>query len=319
MRKIILFLLPILLIFSACFPLQEVKKSENMMGTVFDITVYDSDKANAEIAIDAAYAEIARIDNLLSIYKNDSEISMLNRDKQIKNPSADFIDNVKKSVYYSNLSDGAFDITVQPILDLYTESFLVNKRAPTATEILKIVKRIDYKKIIITNNSISIGADQEITLGGIAKGYSVEKAIEVLKSYGIEHALVNAGGNMRALGEKPGNIDWNIALRNPRDENEYITIITLNDNAVSTSGDYERYFNENKTFHHIINPKTGYSATELISVTIVMDNAYDSDALSTTVFVLGPEKGMALAEKLGVKALIITRDRQIIKSKNWDY
>jgi thiamine biosynthesis lipoprotein len=216
------------------------------------------------------------------------------------------------------ISNGSFDITVQPILDLYTETFQNEKRPPTEEEVKEAQKRIDYRQIILTENQISIGPDQEITLGGIAKGYAVEKAVDILKSMGIKSALVNAGGNMRAIGKKPDDLPWNIALKNPRNETEYLTMVYLDNNAIATSGDYERYFNENKTFHHIINPKTGYSATELISTTIVTENAFDADALSTTVFVLGKEKGLQLCESLeNTSCLIITRNREIIKSSKW--
>ena len=215
------------------------------------------------------------------------------------------------------MSDGAFDITVQPILDLYNRSFIEKNSAPSGEEINKELKKVDYKRVIIKDQKIQIGDDQIITLGGIAKGYAVEKAIEILKRHNITMALVDASGNMRALGRKPDGV-WNIAMEDPRNVNNYITIIPLDNNAVSTSGDYERYFDPGMKYHHIINPKTGYSATELISVTIVTDNAFDADALSTAVFVLGKEKGMKLIESLpGVEGLIITREKEILRSSGF--
>jgi FAD:protein FMN transferase len=129
---------------------------------------------------------------------------------------------------------------------------------------------------------------------------------------------VFAVGNMRAFGKKPEGV-WNVALADPRDANNYITVIPMDNNAVSTSGDYERYFDDEMKYHHIINPKTGYSATELISVTIVTDNAFDADSISTTVFVLGKERGMKLIESMpGVEGLIITREREILKSSGFN-
>ena len=251
-------------------------------------------------------------------------LSLKNAIDKVLLEGEDLIETINRSIYYGDLSDGAFDITVQPVLDLYTYSFTELKRPPTDEEIKSAVKEIGYKNIVINGTSIEFTKpNMKITLGGIAKGYAVEKAINILKQKGIKHALVNAGGNMRAIGNKgnkTNNEKWSIALQNPRKTDEYITLIYLDNNAVSTSGDYERYFNENKTFHHIINPKTGYSATDLISVTIVADNAYDADALSTSVFVLGPEKGLKLIESLdNVEGLLITRDKQIIKSFGWKY
>jgi thiamine biosynthesis lipoprotein len=284
------------------------------MDTFFTITVYSDGPETAETAITEAFNEIKKIESGLSVYSEDSELARLNRKKILEAPSEDLKINISRALYYSNLSEGAFDITVQPILDLYNRSFIEKNSAPSGEMINKELKKVDYKRVIIKDQGIKIGDDQSITLGGIAKGYAVEKAVETLRRHNITMALVDASGNMRALGKKPEGV-WNVALEDPRDMNNYITIIPLDNNAVSTSGDYERYFDDKMQYHHIINPKTGRSATELISVTIVTDNAFDADALSTAVFVLGKEKGMKLIESLpGVEGLIITREREILRS-----
>jgi len=294
--------------------IQKISRSEELMDTYFTITVYSDRPETAETAIAEAFNEIKKIESELSIYSEDSEVSRLNGKKTLESPSEDLKTNIARSLYFSNLSDGAFDITVQPILDLYNRTFIEKGSAPSGEMITKELKKVDYKNVIIKDKEIKIGDDQGITLGGIAKGYAVEKAVEILRRHNITMALVDASGNMRALGKKPEGV-WNVALEDPRDMNNYITIIPLDNNAVSTSGDYERYFDDKKESHHIINPKTGYSATELISVTIVTDNAFDADALSTAVFVLGKEKGMKLIESLpGVEGLIITREREILRS-----
>jgi FAD:protein FMN transferase len=297
--------------------IQKISRSVESMDTFFTITVYSDEPEPAETAIAEAFNEIKKIESELSVYRGDSEISKLNRDKIIKSPFEDLKINIEKALYYSNLSDGAFDITIQPILDLYNRSFIEKGSIPSAKTINRELKKIGYKRIIIKDREIRIGDNQRITLGGIAKGYAVEKAVEILKRHHITMALVDAGGNMRALGKKPEGM-WTVALADPRDANNYITTIALDNNAVSTSGDYERYFDDEMKYHHIINPKTGYSATELISVTIVTDNAFDADALSTAVFVLGKEKGMRLIESLpGVESLIITREKEIVKSSGF--
>lgn len=308
MKKILILL--ILLI--ACTPrLYEIKETQQIMGTFVSITVHHEDKTQASDAVQRAYDEIRRIDELLSTYKENSDISILNQNKRIIEPSEDLIVNIEKANYYSELSDGSFDISVKPILDLYTYTFSEENRPPTEDEVKRELEKVGYSRIIIDENEISIGEGQKITLGGIAKGYAVDKAIEVLLENGIKNALVNAGGDMRAVGKKYGSIEWSIALANPRDGEEFITLVPISDKAIVTSGDYERYYDENKEFHHIVNPLTGYSATELISVTIIADNAFDADAISTAVFVLGKEKGLELVEQLGVDAVIITKDREI--------
>lgn len=289
------------------------------MGTYVTITVYDENKEKGTEAIDNAFQRIFEIEDRLSNFIESSEVSQLNIDKELLNPSDEIRENLEKSVYYGQLSEGAFDITVQPILDLYIESFGVNKRAPNAEEIEEELKKVDYQEIIIEESKISLGREQKITLGGIAKGYAVDEAVEILKEKGIRHALVNAGGDMRAIGLKYGGTEWNIALANPRNKKDYITTVNINDKAIVTSGDYERYFDENKSFHHIVDPRTGYSATELMSVTIIAESAFDADAISTSVFVLGKEKGMELIESIdNVEGILITREKKILKSSCWE-
>ncbi len=288
------------------------------MGTFVTITVYHEDQELAQQAINEAYNEIIRIDSLLSSYKENSEVSFLNKDKYINSPSKDLLINLEKSNYYSEISQGSFDITVQPILDLYKTSFAENNKPPTEEEIKTTLELINYKDLTIGKSKIELKENMKVTLGGIAKGYVIDKAIETLQKNNIQHALVNAGGDMRAIGKKPTN-NWQIALENPRDKSQYITILNINNKAVATSGDYERYFDPEKKFHHIINPNTGYSATELISVTIITDKAIDADALATSVFVLGKEEGLKLIETLdNVKGLLITKDRDIIKSSGFE-
>jgi len=315
-NNIILFLFLISLI-NGCSSSIKTEQTKELMGTFVTITVYDEDYVKAEEAIGLAFKEIERIDYLLSSYKNESEVFQLNEEGYIGDASADLIYNLERAKYYGDLSNGSFDITVKPILDLYSESFKELGKPPIEKQINKTLLYVDYSKIVVKGDMIILPDKMGITLGGIAKGYAIDKAIMVLKNRGIKHALVNAGGDMGAIGSK-GEGDWQIALQNPRDSDEYITLIKLNDAAVATSGDYERYFDESKKFHHIVDPRTGYSATELISVTIVAGNAMDADAIATSVFVLG-SKGMDLIESIdGVEGLIITSDKEIIKSSGFD-
>ncbi|MCD6507467.1 FAD:protein FMN transferase [Candidatus Poribacteria bacterium] len=298
---------------------RKVSETRELMGTFVEITAYDRSPSEAKRAIDLAFKEMERIDQLMSTYKRESEVSRLNRDGYLENPSQELRYVIEKALYYSRLSDGAFDITVQPILKLYTHTYKELGRPPTREELESAKELVGYENIALGRNAIRLNKKGAmITLGGIAKGYAIDKAIESLRESGIKSALVNAGGDIRAIGVKPGGERWHIALRNPRKEREYITIIYVTDEAVATSGDYERYFDQSKKVHHIINPKTGRSATELISVTIVADKAIDADALATTVFVLGPKRGLQLIESMDrVEGLLITHDRRIIRSSGF--
>ncbi len=319
MKKFIILLL-LFLLTASCSSLKKAEQTKELMGTVVTITLYDENKDRAEQAIELAFKEMERIEKLLSNYKNTSEVYILNENREIDNASNELIYVLGKSLRYGDLSEGAFDISVQPILDLYRHTFEELKRQPTDEEIKETLKLVGYEKIFIKNRHVEFTKpNMKITLGGIAKGYAVDKAIDVLQNQGIKHALVDMKSSIRTIGNK-GTEDWSIALQNPRNKDEYITIIRMNNNSLSTSGDYERYFNENMTFHHIINPLTGYSATELISVTIIADNAMAADALSTSVFVLGKEKGLELIESLdNAEGLIITKDKGIIRSKGFTY
>ena len=319
-RSILIILIALLL--TSCNQIynspNKTETTKELMGTTVTITVYNEDKQLANQAIEQAFKEIERIENILSGYKNTSEVYQLNENKEIK-ASNELIYVLGKSLRYGDLSRGAFDITVQPILDLYKYSFLELKRPPTDQEIKQSLNSVGYEKIYIKNNNIKFtDPNTKITLGAIAKGYIIDKAIETLKQNSIEHALVNAGGDMRAIGTKLKE-PWNIALQNPRNKQDYIAIIPLDNKAVATSGDYERYFDDNKEFHHIVDPRTGYSATELISVTVITDKAIDADALATSVFVLGKGEGLKLINSLeNTEALIITKDKEIFKSDAFD-
>jgi FAD:protein FMN transferase len=313
-------LLPALLLaaVTACTaPAERVRRTELHMGTEVNITVVASSRARADRAVRAAFREIARIDGLLSHYKDDSEVTRLNSEQVLADPSPDLRANIEKSVRYGALSGGAFDITVQPILDLYDHTFRELKRPPTDEEIARAREHVDYRKIRLEGNTLFLGEGQRITLGGIAKGYAVDRALEALHREGVRDALVDAGGDLRASGTNRGR-EWVAALRNPRDEADFIARLGFTDRAVVTSGDYERYYDPDRRFHHIVDPRTGTSATELISVTVIADNAFDADAVSTAAFVLGTEEGLRLVESLeGVEALLIDRERQIFRSSGW--
>ncbi|RKY03185.1 FAD:protein FMN transferase [Candidatus Poribacteria bacterium] len=313
-------LIAALILAVGCGRVRKFSETRELMGTWINVTVYSESASQARRAIDRAFEEMERVDRLMSTYKEDSEVSRLNRDGFLKNPSPDLRFVIERSLYYSKISNGAFDITVQPILKLYSHTFKDLGRPPTEEEIEEAMKLVGYENVVLDGNEIRFRRKGVmITLGGIAKGYAIDKAIEAIRECGIRSALVNAGGDVRAIGLKPGGEKWRIALQNPRNEEEYITVMFISDKAVATSGDYERYFDPNKKYHHIINPKTGRSAVELISVTVIADKAIDADALATSAFVLGPEEGLKLIERIkGAEGLLITRDRRIIRSSGFD-
>jgi thiamine biosynthesis lipoprotein len=308
MKRIFIFLL---LIISACTFPTEYTETRELMGTVVTITVFSIDVDLATKGIESAFHEIERIDNVFSTYKENSPLYKLNHNNILYSPDEEIVFMIQKSKNYSILTNGSFDITVKPLLDLYSHTYSVLGRAPTEKEIADGLNKVGYNKIHILDDKIILD-NTDITLGGIAKGYAIDRAISVLIENNISSALVNAGGDIRVLGGKP-NEKWQIALENPRDEQEYIEIIQLDSQAVATSGDYRRYYSSDYSAHHIMDPKTGKSATDLISVTVIADDTLTADAMATSVFVMGPDKGKQLLEDEGLKGILITKYKEIIR------
>lgn len=297
---------------------QEFTKTQYLMGTLVTIKIIHKDQETAYKAINDAFKEIERIEHIFSNTLNSSEVSRLNSQGYLENPSQELLYILNKSLYYSSISGGCFDITVMPILELYSQCFKIKKRPPSKEEIKEVLELVDYRNIIISEKNVSFAKKgMKITLGAIVKGYAIDRAAEIIKKYGIKNALINAGGDIYVTGYNRAKKPWAIALENPRNKAEYISRFYLSERAIATSGDYERYFDKKKRFHHIINPKTGYSATELISVTVISKTALDADALATSVFVMGPTKGLELINNMpGVDALVITADKRILYSDN---
>ncbi|RZN39612.1 MAG: FAD:protein FMN transferase [Methanophagales archaeon ANME-1-THS] len=295
-----------------------VERTEQVMGTYASITICDRNTTRANLALDAAFEEIKRIDTLMSLYNESSEVAALNRNGMNWTPlSSDTIYVLTKAGYYSRLSNGSFDITCNPLVQLWMVKVREEHRMPTPDEIKEASELVGYEHLIINEELSRARFDKEgmsITLGGIAKGYAVDRACEILLEAGIKHALVNIGGDMRAVGDKNG-APWEVALQNPRNKAEFILLLELENESVATSGDYERYFFLKDRIHHIINPKTGHSADECMSVTVITPRCIDADALATAVFVLGPEEGKALLDERGLKGLIIASDKRLIKSE----
>jgi len=299
---------------------ENVKGTGLAMGTLVSITVIDDDTEKAETAIRNAFDEIIRVEKLMSTDEMSSEIYALNHSgTDWVNLSPEVIHVLKKSTHYSSLSNGCFDPTVKPLVDMWMKKVKEQGRIPEPSEINEALALVGWQNLVIDENRGRVRflkAGMEITLGGIAKGYAIDRACDVLEESGVEKTLVDVGGDIRAIGTR----SWNVAVQHPRQEGEWLEVIKLENEAIATSGDYRRFFFlGSKRVHHIINPKTGCPAEACMSVTIVVENCIDADALSTTVFVMGPDDGKELLDSLGIKGLIITSDEQMITSDSWDF
>lgn len=286
------------------------------MGTFVDQKVYGR---KCRQAINDVSARIAEIEQLMTINAPSGEINILNEYAGMSGAklSPETMQVIEKSIIFSELSDGAFDITVAPLVKAWGISS-ENPTVPEESNVHNLLKLVNYKDIDISRQECSVmlkRPGQMVDLGGIAKGYAGDETARIYKSHGISSGFINIGGNIVALGNKPDGTPWKVAVKNPRPINEpYIGTIDVNDTAVATSGDYERFFeHEGKRYHHIIDPKTGYPADSgLISVTVVAQNSIDADALSTALFILGLDKGMRLIRSMpGIEAIFVTKDKKI--------
>jgi len=281
------------------------------MDTIVTVTVVSDAKDSADKAIDGAFSEIGKLEKLSNFFSPDSEISKINKNAGISevNVSPDILELLEKAVYVSDKTGGAFDVTVGPVERLYD---FHKKIKPREDEIRKNLPLVNYKDLIIQRNRSTVFLRKKgmlIDPGGIAKGYAAEKAAAVLREKGIRSGIVAVAGDIRAFGSKPDGTPWRIGIRNPRAmdaEDDIMATILLSDKAISTSGDYERFFIEDgKRYHHLLDPRTGHSAGLCKCVSVIAREGSFADSLATGIFVLGPEKGMKVLEKLGFDGVIV--------------
>ena len=300
--------------------LYKVSRSRPGMGTIVTITIFNPSKDHAEESIALAFEEIERLTKIMSRFDSDSPVSLLNHEGFCRNipPELSFV--IKKSFKYHQISKGFFDITVKPVVDLLAHSFKDHKKLiKNNDKISELLPLVNTNLISLHGNNISFKkGGMGITLDGIAKGFIVDKAIETLMKQGIKHALINAGGDIRTIGDKGNNRPWKIAIQDPLKKKNYPDVVAITNGSIATSGNYEVFFDKEKIFHHIVNPKTGLSPLINASVSIQAPTAIEADALSTTLFTLNPTQGTRLINSIPLcQSLIITRNQQKIKSRSW--
>ena len=258
------------------------------MDTVMTINAYGS---KSEIAVKAAQNEISRLDKLLSVQNENSEIFKLNQSKEMT-VSEDTLTLITRSKEIYTLTGGAFDISCEPLIREWGFYSGLENKVPSQKAIENALEGVGAEHINIENSTVTLDSNTSLDLGGIAKGFASQKAAEILKEYDVTSALMSLGGNVRAVGSKPDGEYWSVAITNPDDNAKSIGTLKISDKAVVTSGGYQRYFEENgQTYHHIIDTKTGYPANSgLKSVTVVSEDDTLADALSTSLFVMGLEK-----------------------------
>jgi thiamine biosynthesis lipoprotein len=286
------------------------------MGTVIEITLQGDDDQAAKKASLQAFQEIKRIEQMMSPWIETSDVSCLNRSagKEWGKVSPETFDVIQRSQKISGLSEGAFDITIAPLTQLWRKA---RERGvpPLSEEVKKVLGLVNFRNISTRSGGKVFLKERgmAIDLGGIAKGYAVDRAFEILTSLGYKNLIVNAGGDLRTRGLK-NNEPWSIGIQHPRSAEKVMATVSVSDSAIATSGDYEKFFlHQDKRYHHILNPKTGFPADGCQSVTILSKDGMTADGLATAVFVFGPAKGYALCQRLeGVECFIVDREGRTV-------
>ncbi|WP_426348861.1 FAD:protein FMN transferase [Alloiococcus sp. CFN-8] len=291
-------------------------KTEFYMGTVITISLYDH---KDEKILDEAFERVKSIEAELSINAEGTEIDKINEaaGKEAIKVSEDAFTNIKKGLEYSKETEGTFDITIGPLVKLWSIG-LPEAKVPTEEEIKAAISHIGYDKVVLDEDKRTVFLQEEgmmLDLGSIAKGYTADVIGELLKSHGVENALIDLGGNILALGENPEGRPWKIGVQNPEDtRGEIIGYVSIENKSVVTSGIYERFLEQDgKKYHHLLNPFTGYPYdNELMGVTIISDESIDGDALSTSVFSKGLQGGIEFIETIeDVDAIFVTKEKNI--------
>lgn len=301
---------------------QNYKRTLKLMGSRFDITVVASDEEEGNAYIDTAIMEINRIEKMISSWDEHSQTSLINRNAGIKPVKIDreLLDLIKRAIKISEITDGAFDITYAAMDRIWKFDGSMTS-LPTEDEIKQSVRNVGYQNIILNEDSLTIFLSKpgmKIGFGAIGKGYAADMARALLMKKGVAGGIINASGDMNVWGKQANGDTWKVGVTNPLNHNKVFSWFDLDNQAVVTSGDYEKYVEfGGKRYAHIIDPRTGWPASGLISVTIFAPKAELADALATSVFVMGREVGIDFVDQIkGVDCIIVDEDGKIYSSQN---
>lgn len=298
------------------------KRTLKLMGSRFDITVVAEDSTKAVSYIDLAIEEMTRIEKLISSWDPNSQTSEINRSSGIKPVKVDkeLFDLIARSIAISKLTDGAFDISYASMDKIWRFDGSM-KTMPSEADIKASVYKVGYQNIILDKENTTVFLkipESKIGFGAIGKGYAADKAKALLMSKGVSAGIINASGDMNTWGKQPNGDEWKVAITNPLNKNKAFALLPINEGAVVTSGNYEKYVNFNgKQYTHIIDPRTGYPSTGIISATVFAPKAELADALATSVFVMGKEVGLNRINQLPqIECIIIDDKGNIFTSEN---
>ena len=298
----------------------KVSKTRLAMGTLVSLTLLHPSRDQAEEAMGRAFDEIDRLTGLMSRFDNKTAVAQLNKEGFLKDIPPEVARVVAESLRYHRLTDGSFDISVKPVVDLFKEKLDGGKELlPTEQEIKDALELVDAGNIELRAGTIHFKKPgMGITLDGIAKGYIVDRASDVLSANDIKNHLINAGGDIATAGAKGDKKPWTVAIQDPRKKKNYPDVVNMRNGAIATSGNYEIFFDREKMFHHIVDPRTGLSPRLSTSVSVLSKTTMEADALATAVLVMNPAGGINFINSLPQsESLIITENGTQLKSRGW--
>ena len=299
--------------FASSDPAQELKPyalSGQALGASVSLLVLHADAGRAQAALADALAEVQTVDALMSLYRDDSQLVELNRTGLLSRPDERVLEVLRFCQTLSERTKGAFDVTVQPLWSAFTQSKELGG-LPSLESLRQARALVDWRQVDVSDNAVRLRRPgMAVTLNGVAQGYAADRALAAVRRHGVEHALIDAG-EFDTLGGKQHGDPWMLGVRHPRDPGALATRLAMDGRALATSGDYETFFTPDFLHHHIFDPATGDSPTELASTSVLAPNALQADGLSTAFMVLGVERSLALAATLpGVDALLIGKNGQ---------
>jgi len=313
-------LLPVQHAEAVLFGRHEYKVSDTRlaMGTFVAITAMHASRDEAQEAIGLAFAEVDRLVGMLSRHDPDSPVSRLNATGQLPDAPLEILEVVARSLYFHRQTNGAFDVTVQPIVDLYEKTFAAGQ-SPSDEAIGNILGRVGSEHLRLEGGGVQLArAGMGITLDGIAKGYVVDRVSQFLADRGVVNHLINAGGEIRANGSAAKGAPWTIAIQDPEKRREYPSIVRMASGCIATSGSYEAFYDQERMFHHIVTPGTGRSPVLSTSVTIKAATVMDADALATGIFVMEPARGVQhVNAQAGCECFLVQHDGGTLQSAGW--
>lgn len=298
----------------------KVTSGRPAMGTFVSISAVHRSRDRVEEAIGKAFDEMDRLIGVFNRHDGSSAVSHLNQDGHVDDTPPELFQVVARALYYNQLSQGAFDISVQPLVDLFRECLAGETASEPAPErMLEALRLVGSEKIELSRRAIRFREDgMGITLDGIAKGYIVDRVADVLTRHKLSDYLINAGGDIRTAGTKEEGGPWTVAVQDPAKSGDFPDVIHVRDAAVATSGSYEIYFDRERSFHHIVNARSGVSPQLNTSVSVIAPTSMAADALATSVLVLEPHDGVRFIDSLpGCECLVIDRHARQLKSKGW--